>query len=279
MISGMVLEEARGKEHEFASNIIWCEDKFSVCRHIAEFWNTISNIALFAAGLFGLARGVEQGVPWRYLICYLFVMILSVGSFIFHAALNRIGQLLDDGPMMLLVAQALFCLKAESTSSMHRKIGCGVGIYSMVIVVSTIYHVLDEALLFQVLFALFVTAAILLTLRRLPSSPRPRRHIKGGLAMGHTMAHALYYCTLAFLLWNADNQWCHQWRRLRARWGFPLTVLSQFHAWWHVLNAVGLSWFIAGLVLADRKHGPQFKAERRWVCIPVLTRLDAAKKD
>ena len=278
-MSGQVLDELERLKRDgfkFTSNIVWSESKYNVCSQVAEFWNTVSNVPLFVAGLFGFAQGLQQGVPWRYILCHVFVMCIGVGSFLFHATLTKFGQLLDEGQMLLLISQSLYCLIADSTSHKNHKLIVGIGMYLTGLVTFLIYIVLDKAIVFQGLFALMVAAAILQSMWVLRNmAERPAE----GLTMGRSLIYAFGYCTAAFVVWNMDNVFCQFLRQLRAEWGFPLTVLTQGHAWWHVLNAVGLSWFIAGLLLADLAHKTCFKVERRWICIPVVTRLQSFNGD
>lgn len=92
--------------------------------YVAELWNSLSSMGIAAVGVVGLAVGARIGLRndlmvrydtnWRVIVSvlsypkyaqvlYVMVVVIGVGSTVFHAHLSYAGQLLDEVPMMLYV--------------------------------------------------------------------------------------------------------------------------------------------------------------------------------
>ncbi|KAG9061470.1 Alkaline ceramidase 3 [Linnemannia hyalina] len=91
------------------SSVDWCENNYVVSFYIAEFWNTISNAACFAAAViaYHFFPGVKEA-RFRYLFGTLF--LVGVGSMLFHGTLRHKMQLLDELPMLYSATIILFIL-------------------------------------------------------------------------------------------------------------------------------------------------------------------------
>ena len=80
--------------------IDWCETNYTHTPYIAEFVNTLTNIPVIILGLYGAAVSFLNGVNRRYVLCYLGLSLIGVGSTGFHASLRWEWQLMDELPMV-----------------------------------------------------------------------------------------------------------------------------------------------------------------------------------
>ena len=84
-----------------ASVVEWCEaytDKYSYSTNIAELTNTYSNFVFVFIGLLSI---YEFNQP-LFRKCNMALLILGIGSGIFHATDTYLGQILDELPMSIL---------------------------------------------------------------------------------------------------------------------------------------------------------------------------------
>jgi len=92
------------------STLDWCEENYIQSPYIAEFWNTITNLSMILPALVGLWNWHKFHLEMRYLMAYLALLLVGVGSLLFHGTLLYSMQLLDELPMLILAAFLLFPL-------------------------------------------------------------------------------------------------------------------------------------------------------------------------
>lgn len=107
------------------ATIDWCESNYEISEYVAEFWNTISNLIMIVLPMYGIYWCVKQishsknrpnhannrrpfTVPTTVIWCYVGVMLVGVGSWMFHMTLLYPMQLLDEIPMMFGSAILLY---------------------------------------------------------------------------------------------------------------------------------------------------------------------------
>lgn len=66
-----------------------------------------------------------------------------------------------------------------------------------------------------------------------------------------------------FLIWNLDNIFCSEVRRLRRAIGLPWAVLLEGHGWWHLLTGIGTSITMAILDFRDASIVANSARDRR----------------
>ena len=103
---------------ERTATIDWCEANYEVTFYIAEFWNTLSNLVLILFPMYAiywsykLIRMAKQSkkklqtissqftIPTAVILCHLGLIIVGLGSWMFHMTLLYPMQLLDELPMI-----------------------------------------------------------------------------------------------------------------------------------------------------------------------------------
>jgi len=111
-------QAASGFWGKHTSSIDWCEDNYSHSRHIAEFYNTISNIPFILLGLHGAL--MSRSLPhWtRYVLLNMGIAFIGAGSATFHATLKWEAQvLLDELPMIFVSSLVLYVLVVSDKDS------------------------------------------------------------------------------------------------------------------------------------------------------------------
>ncbi|PPR82107.1 hypothetical protein GOBAR_AA38612 [Gossypium barbadense] len=77
-----------------------CEKNYVHSSYIAEFFNTISSIPGILFALIGLINALRQRFEKRFSVLHISNMILSIGSMLYHATLQRVQQQGDETPMV-----------------------------------------------------------------------------------------------------------------------------------------------------------------------------------
>jgi hypothetical protein len=67
-----------------------------------QFFNTTSNIVFINVGLAGMYMRLNRSLPWYFAAADIMIIIVGIGSAIFHGTQTYIGQLLDELPMSIL---------------------------------------------------------------------------------------------------------------------------------------------------------------------------------
>lgn len=210
------------------SSIQWCEDNYSHSFYIAEWWNSWSNLPGMIIGLLAIIIGIRKGFkPVDTILGYMFVVIVFTGSFMFHATLSYVGQLLDELPMIYgsLYFHYIACTPATRKRSLVVLIPLGVVITTVMIAFR------DHPEPLQVSYGVLVVALV-------ARSVFINRGYTG-LRRLSMLESSTPMFALAFILWNLDQIFC--------------SVLKpyHFHAWWHVLTAVSTYMWIEFLSARD----------------------------
>lgn len=88
--------------------IDWCEPNYVIHARVAEWWNTLSSLAMGAMGLVGAWRARDAEVRFR--IGMLGLVAIGLGSAAFHGTLLRIAQAADELPMVWLGLACVWAL-------------------------------------------------------------------------------------------------------------------------------------------------------------------------
>ena len=82
------------------ASIDWCEPNYLVNPYVAEWWNFVSSLIMAAIPAYGLYWMWRQQREWRFLLLDVAVIVIGLGSALFHGTLTFWGQLADELPML-----------------------------------------------------------------------------------------------------------------------------------------------------------------------------------
>jgi dihydroceramidase len=215
------------------SSIDWCEYNYAVSFYVAEWFNFFSNALFVALGLWGAWMARRHGLEYRFVLCYLNVAIVGIGSAAFHGTLTHVGQQGDETPMVLSAAQWLLTVwfldpvyeRAQRQHAVsHTTCSCIAAMFCAVFAV--VHYVYRFTIGFQLLFAAMLTASFPVYVSHLKRCSSP-----AVLRLGRT--YYVVSIAVALALWLCDQHFCVHLHTL------PFGVHNpQWHAWWHGLMGV-----------------------------------------
>eukprot|EP00466_Bigelowiella_natans_P002442 jgi/Bigna1/83134/fgenesh1_pg.102_\ len=68
---------------------------------------------------YGYEKSRQYHLESRFKLCYLALMVVGIGSTLFHCTLYRSAQLMDELPMIWCVSVFLYTISPEAFSSKH----------------------------------------------------------------------------------------------------------------------------------------------------------------
>ncbi|KAJ1799016.1 hypothetical protein LPJ59_002116 [Coemansia sp. RSA 2399] len=218
------------------STIDWCEENYVVCKYIAEFWNTSTNLVFFALALLGMYKVRTTGQENRFLICYMAMLIVGLGSWLFHMTLQYQWQLADELPMVYGTCVCIYCaLRADVKVGSDILVSLSLVAYSTV--VTLVYVQIRKPVFHQVAYGIEVFYIVLLNTRHQievrKTNPRAYVELTQLFWVGFGSFGA------AFVLWNIDNIFCGSLRDARNALPPLFSPLFQLHAYWHIGTALG----------------------------------------
>jgi len=208
------------------STVEWCEANYAICSFIAEFFNTISSLAILGVGIIGIlaTRRLER----RFFLAYATIALVGLGSIAFHMTLLRPMQALDEVPMLFAAMVMCYCiLENDSLRPRYgRKLPLALTAHAVLVTgLTTLTSGKLQFALFHLSFGsleVFSLVAVALQARRETDSSVRRLYAWGFAAYG-----------AALVCWFCDTAFCDYLSRMRP-------ANPQLHAWWHVLVSCGL---------------------------------------
>jgi len=222
-----VVQERLGVWGETTASIDWCETNYEVTVYVAEFWNTISNLSMIIPPLYGVWNARKYALETRFFVSHLSLLLVGIGSTMFHMTLKYPMQLLDELPMIYGSCVFIYCMAQVKSGPRDRAVWLVSALVFYAVFFTAIYSVWQNPLVHEfanglLIAALFVQAFMLLKTDFDPGCAKL-------FALG-----SLFYA-LAFLIWNIDNHFCSHLQDFRAVNPLGVGVLTQFHAFWHIL--------------------------------------------
>lgn len=253
------------------ATIDWCETNYELSYYIAEFWNTLSNLAFILPQLAQyIALSEHKCIESSYKNAFLGLALVGLGSVCFHMTLTRSMQMFDETSMILVSLHGFYLLYLIRKPEVNRFIlATGLIIYGLVFLALYIFLV-EWPIFHHTAFALLVysSTAIGYELKR-----KHRSHYKFWTVI--FMQH------LAFGFWLIDKHYCEILTQFRDQ-HIPafLRPTFQFHALWHLLMGLGSHIFICGVIRlrAWTQNKEEFAIRYRYLGLWItLERLSSAK--
>lgn len=202
----------------------FCEAKYEITPLVAEFWNAVSNVPFFILpGLYCLYRGRTMH-DWRIHVIWGNMVLVGVGSLMFHGTMRFKWELLDEMPMILLCLCGVFS-KDEAhwlTSGWRKKI---VHTVSVGTASSGMYWYVSGGS-YGVFITCFTSLALLASALACVCAQKPDKH-GSYAAWGCFVAYA-FCLTLGRVVWEVEVHFC------AAGSG---EMLASLHVLWHLLAA------------------------------------------
>ncbi|KAF8625202.1 hypothetical protein AX15_005507 [Amanita polypyramis BW_CC] len=227
----------------------WCEANYQFSHYIAEMANSFSNLFTIALAACGYLEAQRQSLPQRYLVGYLGVALVGIGSFAFHATLLYEAQLADELPMIYVGSMGLWLifddrpgydLKGTKRSILLLLAFDGLFTLSYYLYRNPVYHQIVFA---SIVFIVTIRITYVLKYSRMSSSiPTETRAISGKL---FSIGAALF--AFGFLIWNMDNIFCMSLTDVKRALGWPAAFLLEGHSWWHILTGAGTYYMFSGI--------------------------------
>ena len=101
------------------SSIQWCEEKYKMNKYIAEFWNSVSGVALIVSGMlyyYNNKTWIKNNKEIFFKRIRDLLCLIGCGTILFHGSLLYVFQLLDEIPMLLLVREYIYILLKLKTT-------------------------------------------------------------------------------------------------------------------------------------------------------------------
>ncbi|KAI0199575.1 ceramidase [Astrocystis sublimbata] len=226
------------------SSANFCEEDYAVTRYLAEFINTLTNLAYVFLALqymFGGPGSRGLRAP-RYDFMSVSLLVLGIASFAFHATMLQNFQFGDEIAMLGLVWSMLQGLLAVRRSSAYDRF---INItLAMVFPLFAVFYVWSGKIIyhatgFTIALAVAIARGAYFFYWRKPGFPEAK--VARWRMQGLT---ALVLVLVAYLLWQIDLEYCAELRAMREQLGLPWAWLLEMHGWWHVLTAMSAARFM-----------------------------------
>lgn len=236
------------------ASVDWCEPNYVWLSWVAEAWNTGSSLPMAALGLWGAWWSSREG--WRFVVAFLGLALVGVGSAAFHGTLLRGPQALDELPMIYLGLITVWCVHLrDRPASDGLGLGLAMGVFAALF--SVTYALIPQYFPFFVAtYAGLVTWLVVRSVHLTWRGPAQLQRLLTGSALTYLGTLSLCWIPEHVLL-PCDH---------------PLQAL-QLHAWWHLGAGWGTYLWIVWAVVDRRRTlggGDSFPGQReRGPAVPV----------
>ncbi|KAK3386530.1 ceramidase [Podospora didyma] len=221
----------------------FCEDDYAFTRYLAEFINALTNLAyvyfalrsMYGPGSRGLLAPKADSMSVS-------LLLLGIASFLYHGSLRQTLQFADDLSMLGLAWSILHgILTLRNSPATARYINMGLALVFPLFSVFYIWtgKIAYHTSAFTIMMVIIVARAHYLFHYVKPEFSEANRRAWRARGTG-----ALVAFLVGFILWNIDLEYCAELRKVRDRVGLPWAWLFELHGWWHILTAIGASWFM-----------------------------------
>ncbi|CAG7938182.1 unnamed protein product [Penicillium salamii] len=274
------------------STLNWCEEDYYATEYAAEIVNTLTNLMFMWLGVQGILSCRRNG----------------------HDQIFNPMQLVDELSMIYTTCLMAYALFSYSRSTAVR-VWLGLSLAGLAVFITLYYHYLQDPIFHQNAYALLTTVVVLRSMYIMEVTLRPKwrhsteqdrleRQKKGlpvptkerqhyGNVRDTKMLKTMWFMVIyglsmflgGFFIWNLDNIFCSEIRRMRRAVGLPWGLFLEGHGWWHVMTGIGAYLYIVwGIWLRHCLNNRQDEYHLRWARfwhIPDVVRVSdmtAAKK-
>ncbi|KAF9921499.1 Alkaline ceramidase 3 [Linnemannia zychae] len=239
----------------------WCENNYDISYFVAEFFNSLSSIAMILVGLVGMY--LHASFEKRFLFTFGSIAIIGLGSIAFHGTLLFPLQMLDEVPMIYSVLSMAYCC-IENRS--YRRYGTwfpvSIAIYGLLVTVVLCFAGPHDLMLAFVVFQSSFAFMVLVVMSHIVKiyGDLQEESIKKMWRSAGTIA------LVSYLFWNIDFRMCDVMQNL------PFGLVNpQLHAFWH-LGASVSSYLVTLLVCYNRAEnlGRDPMIEWKWNSVPYV---------
>ncbi|CAG8662000.1 23739_t:CDS:2 [Dentiscutata erythropus] len=236
----------------------WCERNYDVTHYIAEFFNTISSLCMVSAGIFGIYKH-SKGFEPRYSICFASIIVVGIGSILFHGTLLFSLQLFDEVPMMFCVLMLFYSVfENQKEKKFGKWFPIGLTIWGLLITTIMILSGKDhedrmmQLIEFYVFQGTFVVMAVCVYIHTLSIVFNP--NVEKGVRKLWFLGSVVFL--IGYIGWHIDLHFCSRMHQL------PYN--PQLHAWWHFTASYG-SYLICVLVTYNGSKVLGKNPSLRWI--------------
>merc|ERR1712000_674608 len=231
-----------------------------------------STNALFMwLGFKGIRNCLKESHDGVFLLAYIGYILVGLGSISFHATLKYPMQLVDELSMIyttcLMMHASFAYLQSTYFSTM-----LGLALLCLSGTITFHYHTTKDPVFHQVAYAALTATVVFRSIWVMETQLRPAlatrnsdraRHILQ--TMWTMVATGLLVFVGGFMIWNLDNAFCTEIRRLRRAVGLPWAILLEGHGWWHLMTGVGAYYYITwGIWLRHCLAGRELQYVLHW---------------
>ncbi|KAI9483377.1 MAG: ceramidase [Benjaminiella poitrasii] len=241
-----IAENMTGFWGPVTSSVDWCEKNYTHSYYIAEFWNTISSLAMVALGFLGVALH-HKSLGWKLSFSYLLIVIVGIGSILFHATLQFQHQMWDEVPMVWTACYLMWVLLNEHGFN-NKLYAVGIAVYcAFATYVTSMNKGTTQFFMFQTSFGLVMWSDLYFVLKIY-------KQVKSKQVIQLFHQGALFLI-LAISVWLFDSNFCFV---------FNYVPNPQLHAWWHVLMCTSLHYFYVACGHESAKRENKGKIEIKY---------------
>ncbi|KAJ3271312.1 Alkaline ceramidase 3 [Terramyces sp. JEL0728] len=261
------------------ASVDWCEVNYEYTPYLAEFFNSMSSLALALAGVFGILLH-----PWaetRFKTAFGATIAVGLGSVAFHGTLSNFTQAADEVPMLysaLAFAYITLCQKYNFKHSTRTILAVAlVSHAALTTYLVTAFEGKWQFILFHISFG----TAQVFAVYQMFTIYRTHKIAFRDAECTRIFENGFKFYGFAFVWWIVDFTACDYVNPFYSKAVLPFN--PQFHAWWHVFISIGLyNMGLFGLYdrMSQRLSGkePRIKHFLNFVPYIVLQDIKVEKK-
>ncbi|KAI8607159.1 ceramidase [Chytriomyces sp. MP71] len=250
-----------------SSTLNWCEEDYVLTPYVAEFWNSTSNVFFLALAWLGLRTLQKlEAREMRHYVALWSLILVAIGSILFHGTLWYSYQMLDELPMIVNACIIIFCALQVFPDSARTKVPLALALSTYAFATTAIYlHIKSPEFLALshgslTAFLAYILPRQILRLARDDPRTTDALRLRGLWKLNYW---TLYAYLIGGAFWGTENALCSALRKGREAVGSPFGFLLEFHVWWHLFAALGSYGVILLVVylrlLATYRHDVQLK--------------------